>query len=458
MTIRNRLSVTFLLVVAANLILFSLAIYVTSAYLRRSDFYKRLADNAITTTRLLLEVSDVNEKLLRVIDRYNLTTLPEEQITVYDQQNRLIYASDDRPDEVMETPALLNLIRKQQEIWLVHNDRQVIGLTYTYRSRQWVIVASAYDEFGLTELQHLRTVIVIGLLISLTLVGLTGWFFADRTLKPITDVIRQVDTITVSKLDNRVRAGSDGDEIAQLAATFNRMLDRVQAAFDVQRSFVANASHELRTPLTVITGQIETTLIKPRTVEEHEAKWRSVLETMQQLNKLSNGLLHLAQVSVDESDKTFRAIEVGEVVYHAAKLLTTRMPTYHVAFLITNSSETDPPELTMVGDESLLTTAFLNLMENACKFSDQHKVEVSLAADDKWINVQFKDQGIGITKADLPYIFVPFFRAESVRHIKGHGIGLPLTQRIVQIHQGQISVVSEPDRGTEFTVTLPKNP
>lgn len=458
MTIRNRLSVTFLLVVAANLILFSLAIYITSAYLRRSDFYKRLADNAITTTRLLLEVSDVNEQLLRTIDRYNLTSLPEEQITVYDQQNRVVYASDDRPDEVLETPTLLDEIRKQQEVWLSHNDRQVIGLTYTYRSRKWVIVASAYDEFGLTELQHLRMVIAIGLLISLTLVGLTGWFFADRTLKPITDVVRQVDSITISELDKRVRAGSDGDEIAQLATTFNRMLDRLQGAFDVQRSFVANASHELRTPLTVLTGQIETTLIKRRTVEEHEAKWRSVLETMQQLNKLANGLLQLAQVSVDEANKIFREISVDEVVYQAAKLLADRRENCQVVIVINETSEADPPDLTMVGNESLLTTAFLNLMENACKFSDQKKVEVSLDATTDKITVRFTDQGIGINEADLPYIFVPFFRAESVRHIKGHGIGLPLTQRILHLHGGEIAVVSQPDKGTSFTVTLPKIP
>ncbi|WP_128545432.1 HAMP domain-containing sensor histidine kinase [Larkinella soli] len=456
MNIRTRLSINFLIVVAANLILFSMVIYVTSSYNRRSDFYKRLGDKAITTTRLLVEVSEVNERLLKLIDRNNLSALPEEQITVYDRRNRIVYSSDDRPDVVPETPELLDRIRKEREVWMQRNDRQVIGIAYNYDGRQWVIVASAYDEFGLTELYQLRTVIAVGLLVTLTLVGLTGWFYAGRSLQPITDVVRQVDAITVSKLDQRVRAGSDGDEMARLADTFNRMLDRVQAAFDIQRNFVANASHELRTPLTVITGQIETTLIKSRTVEEHEAKWRALLETMHHLNKLANGLLQLAQVSIDQTGKTFRELSVDEVVSQAARLLRTRQPDFHVGFHIGSDADADPPDLSMTGDESLLTTAFLNLMENACKFSSDKKVEVSLDADEQWVTIRFRDRGIGISPTDMPYIYVPFFRAENARHVKGHGIGLPLTQSIIQLHNGKIGVESEVNQGTEITLQLPK--
>ena len=453
MNIRARLSISFLLVVAANLIIFSLVIYVTSSYYRRSDFYKRLAEKAVATTRLF-ELSKVNEPLLRVIDKYNLTALPEEQITVYDHNNRVVYASDDRPDEIDESKELLNQIRREKEVWLQHNDRQVIGLYYTFNRQKLVIVASAYDEFGLAELYQLRAIIIVGLFISLTLVGLTGWFYAGRTLRPITDVIQQVDTITASKLNKRVKASYDGDEIDQLAHTFNRMLDRLQAAFDLQRSFVANASHELRTPLTVITGQIETTLIKPRTVEEHEAKWRAVLETIHQLNKLANGLLQLAQVSVDKADKIDREIPVDEVIYSAMKLLTTRHPDYQVTFTI--QTDTDEPDFRVTGDESLLTTAFLNLMENACKFSSREKDEVILGADDRWVLIRFKDRGLGIDKTDLPHIFEPFFRAENIRHIKGHGIGLPLTLRIAQMHNGQLAVFSEINKGTVITFKLPK--
>ncbi|CCH56114.1 histidine kinase [Fibrisoma limi BUZ 3] len=456
MNIRTRLSVNFLAVVAANVVLLSLTIYATSAYYRRVDFYNRLADKAKTTARLLIEVSDINERLLRLIDRYNLTALPEEQITVFDQENRMVYQSDLRPDEILETPTLLDRIRAEELIWMQHNERQIVGLTYPYQSKEWVIVASAYDEYGLTELYRLQTILVVGTLFSLTLMGIMGWINAGRTLRPIKDVVQQVDAITISKLDKRVRAGNDGDEIAQLATTFNRLLDRVQSAFDMQRSFVTNASHELRTPLTVITGQIETTLIKRRTVEEHEAKWRAVLETIHQINKLANGLLQLAQVSIDEASKTFRDVSVDEVVYQAARLLTTRQPDFQVAFLIQNDAESEPPDLTILGDESLLTTAFLNLMENACKFSPNKKVEVTLKADSRWVSVRFKDQGIGISETDLPHIFEPFFRAESVRHIKGHGIGLPLTQRIVQLHAGRITVLSEVNHQTIFTIRLPK--
>ncbi|MFD1141760.1 sensor histidine kinase [Larkinella insperata] len=456
MKIRARISLTFLITVAANLVVFSFVIYFISEYFRQRDFYNRLVDKAKTTASLLIEENEINSTLLQLIERKNLTSLPEEHIIIYNQQNKIMYASADTAGEMPDRNNLLARVRERKQLYLRRNRREIVGIAYTYQKQEYIIIASAYDEYGLIEMAHLRKILGFGLAFSLALVGVSGWVFAGRFLRPISNVIRQVDQIKVSNLNQRVDAGDNSDEIAQLAHTFNSMLDRVQEAFEVQRNFVANASHELRTPLTIITGQIEVTLIKRRTVEEHEAKWKSVLEVIKRLNLLANNLLELAQVSLDDTAMKFNEVSLDEAIYQATKMLTTRRPDYHVIFSFEKATEAMQSSLTVQGSPSLLISAFVNLMENGCKFSANNRVEVIMGADDQWVTIQFKDQGIGIDEADIKYIYEPFFRAENAKRIHGYGIGLPLTYRIIQLHRGQISVSSRINEGTNFLLKFPK--
>ena len=454
MRIRTRLSFTFVGVVAAILLLFSFVVYATAEYFRQRDFYLRLSDKAKTTARLLLDEAEVDTRLLRIIERNNLTALPQEQINVYDQQGRLVYSTQSR--SIVE-PVVLQRIRQKKEIFLRQNKVEIVGFTYLHHKQEYVLVASAYDQYGIEEMGHLSTIMGVGLVCSLALVGMVGWAYAGRSLRPISRVIQEVDQITASNLNRRLTAGNDQDELAQLARTFNLMLDRVQEAFEVQRNFVANASHELRTPLTIITGQIEVTLMKRRTVEEHEAKWRAALDVIQRMNKLTNNLLNLTLVSLGATPLKFSEVAVDEVIYQAAQMLMNHQEEYSVVFSFDGEVESIQPSLTIAGNKSLLYSAFFNLMENGCKFSANKQVKVTLGANNRWVTIRFEDEGIGISEADLKQIYEPFFRAQNVKRIHGHGVGLPLTYRIIQLHYGQIEVISQPEQGTTFTVRLPKS-
>lgn len=453
MKIRSRLSLTFVGVVAAILLLFSFVVYTTAEYFRQRDFYIRLSDKAKNTARLLLEEDEINTRMLQIIERNNLTALPEEQINIYDQNNRILYSTQDK---AIVGPDVLNLIRIKKEVFFRRNKAEVVGFTYLYQNKDYILVASAYDQYGIEEIGHLGTIMMVGLVCSLALVGAIGWAYAGRSLRPISEVVRQVDQITASNLNQRVTAGNDHDEIAQLAHTFNLMLDRVQEGFEVQRNFVANASHELRTPLTIITGQIEVTLLKRRTVEEHEAKWKAALEVIQRMNKLTNNLLNLTLVSLEATPLKFSEVAIDEVIYQAAQMLMNRQPDYAVVFSFDGEMEKVQPSLSIEGNKSLLYSAFFNLMENGCKFSEKKRVDVMLGANAQGVIITFRDEGAGIAEEDIKNIYEPFFRAQNVKRIHGHGVGLPLTYRIIQLHHGQIQVASELNQGTTFVVRLPK--
>ena len=222
MKIRARLSLTFVGVVAGILVLFSCIVYATSEYYRQREFYLRLSDKARTTARLLLDEDEITTRQLRIIEQNNLTALPEEQINVYDQDNQMVYATR---DSAIIKPEALNQIRKKKEVFFRQKRKEIVGFIHRHNNREYILVASAYDQYGLEEMQHLGTIMVIGLICSLALMGAVGWAYAGRSLRPISDVIRQVDRITASNLNQRVTAGNDSDEIAKLAHTFNLMLD-----------------------------------------------------------------------------------------------------------------------------------------------------------------------------------------------------------------------------------------
>ncbi|QDA61715.1 sensor histidine kinase [Hymenobacter jejuensis] len=295
----------------------------------------------------------------------------------------------------------------------------------------------------------------LGFLAGAALVGgVMGWQ-RQRTLRRLQEMAAQVEAIRVSSLYQRLSLDAKPGAEAPLLHSLNNLLTRLQNVFESQRSFVINASHKLRTPLTMITGQIEVTLIKARTAEEHEQTWRSVLQDISRLNQLSNDLLELAQLSADRFRLVPQTVALDEVIYQAGAKLKARRPSYQVKLeFAPQLDELDGP-LTVPGDAHLLEQAFLHLLENGCKFSPDRQVRVELGLDAEHAVLQFQDHGSGIAAPELPRIFEPFFRGANARQVPGHGIGLALVQGVVQLHQGSIEVAPAPEVGTTFIVRLP---
>jgi signal transduction histidine kinase len=267
-------------------------------------------------------------------------------------------------------------------------------------------------------------------------------------------VIDQVDDISITSLDLRVAEGKEDDEISKLARTFNNMLERLETAFKMQKNFIANASHELRTPLTTITGQLEVALMNTRTIAEYEQIMHSVLEDIKNLNTASNRLLLLAQASSETSEVDFRPVRVDDVIWQGAAELRKRNPDYAISVSLDDAFK-DEEQLIILGNEQLIKTALVNLMDNGCKYSENNQVRISIYPRGKQLILDFTDQGIGIEANDIPHIFEPFYRGKNTVSIRGHGIGLSLVERIIHLHRGQIQVFSLLEKGSTFEITFP---
>jgi len=451
--IHTRLALQFTYIVTFILILFSFTIYYFSADYRQYEFYSRLKNKAINTAKLLIVVKEVDYKLLKIIDRNTINTINNEKVMIFDYKDSVIYNSSDI-DSIRISKSLLDKIRRLKDVRYHEKKKEIIGLLFTNKNDQYVVISSALDNYGLEKLNNLKWIILVSFFISIGMTVYLGRIYASKALKPMSNVVNQVDKINIASLNMRVNEGNGTDEIAQLAITFNKMLERLESAFEMQRSFVSNASHELRTPLTSITGQIEVSLMKLRTHEEYEAILESVLEDIKNLNALSNGLLDLAKASSDISAIALRPLRIDEILWQTRTELIERKKDYNISIKFKELIE-DEREITVLGNEHLLKTAIVNLMDNACKFSSYKSVEIVLSVKNNYIVADFVDRGIGINQVDMENIFHPFYRAKNAKNIPGNGLGLTLTDKIIRIHHGTILVDSQLNKGTIVTIAIP---
>lgn len=451
MNIRLKLSIQFTLIVGSILLIFTVGIYFFSASYRANDYYSRLTDRAYTTARLLLDVQEVDETLLKIIDR-NTQALHQEQIYIFNDSRVLLYSNSDKP---LNNYALLKKINDTKVYRFKEQERDAVGIIYRYEGRNYIVVASANDIYGTAKLKNLKIILISGFLLSLLVVIVAGLVFAGRALDPISSVVSQVKKITASQLNLRVDEGNKNDEIAQLAITFNQMLQRIEEAFLLQQDFVSNAAHELRTPFSVLLAEIEYCLMQERDKAHYIKILNNLSLELKKLNKLSNSLLDLARIGADMSNYEPKYVRMDELLLDTCTDVLRVFNDYTINVNWEELPENDS-SLNVLGNAQLLKIAIKNLIENACKFSEDKKVTIVFLTHDNTIILKFSDSGIGIPENDMNNIFQPFYRGINSRFISGFGLGLSLTMKIIQLHQGSIQVQSVVNQGSVFTVILPK--
>ena len=452
MKIRIKLTLLFAGLFSVLLLAFALAIYFTNANEREQEYFKRLKQLAITKTNLLLEAG-VQPDVLQLIYENSLSTLPQEEVAIYDTAYHLLYHDAMDIDKYRETTGLLDSIRTRREMHYYYEDLQVNGFVYFFRGKTYVITAAARDDDGYARLKSLRLELALGFGIAILLTLLAGIVFSRKALQPVSKMVDKVAEISASRMDLRLSEGNGKDEIAELALTFNRMLDRLEQSFDAQKQFVSNISHELRTPLAAIIAEAEVSAIKERTPEEYRATLRLLLQDARRLSRLSGDLLDLAKANYDTYGLSFKELRLDETLMDARQVILQANPGYRVDLVFEKDIE-DGDRIVLVGNEYLLKVAFSNLIENACKFSSDHRCSIGIGFTNGKTILRFRDTGIGIPAEDLATIFTPFFRGANKRYAPGNGIGLSLTQRIVTLHQGTITVESRQGEGSTFIISF----
>lgn len=443
------------MITAAILLFFAGVIYLSAKKDREKEFYSLLKKEAVTKVNLFLNAK-VNAQTLQSIYRNNRKTINEVEVAIYDPTFRLLYHDAVDIDFVKESRQLMENIMRNKEVAFFQDKWQVVGLRYEIGGKTYIVTAAAFDQYGYTKLENLLRNSLFIFIISLLFIVLFALFFTNKALNPVKEMIRKAQLISASNLDLRIVTLSKGDELAELAETFNDMLRRLEKSFESQKSFVSNISHELRTPLSAMIVELELALSHTALDrKEYRKAIGNALNDTQKLVRLSNSLLDLAKASYDPSEITFKTIRLDEILLDATRQVQQTRKDYKIELSFKNVPDTEE-DILVYGNEYLLKVAFINLIENACKFSPDQTGYITIDFDEKYIHLIFQDNGIGIAEEELPHIFTAFYRGANQSFTAGHGIGLPLTKKIIDLHHAEIKIVSVLEKGTSVKVIIPK--
>ena len=449
MNIKLALTLRFVAIVTLIMAGFSYVVYKSFISYTDTEYTLRLSDRTTAIADVLLDTE--RQDSLNYLPAENL--LIRQKISIYTLAQKRI--TNNKTSVFTADTTVLAKIKTQTSFSAVVSDTHFVGYLFNHNNNTFYIVGSAVDENRIQQSSSLARILSLLFFVGILFSGIIGFLFANLALSPIKEVIKDVDKITANSLFKRLKSTHKNDEIGALNDTFNKMLDRLETSFVMQKNFVSNASHEFRTPITAIKGQIDVLLMQERTKEEYINTIQSVSDDINHFMELMQSLSELAKANMDGLSDQNNNIPIIEVIAEVRAELIKSKPRYRINLNIENIPEFEH-ENYVIGNESLLKSAFKNVIENACKFSPDQKCDVRIWFADKQIQVKITDEGIGIAPEELPHIFEPFYRANDTRGIAGHGIGLSLVKKIIELHSGVIEVNSTQSKGTELLIKLPQ--
>jgi heavy metal sensor kinase len=334
------------------------------------------------------------------------------------------------------------------------DDEPVRILNYQYsaygKTFDITLAESLVDSFEI--LDAFRRYLLISIPAIIVVLCLIAWQSARTSLRPLSSFSRMIERITHKNLTGRIDLKTTVRELANIAESFNAMLDRLNRVFESQKRFAADASHELKTPVSVARTLCDVALQRPRTAKEYADSLREIQSSLQSTTKLINDLLSLSRLDAGLiSSKELTPVSLKDCIINAIELTKVIAAEKRVKVTV----ETDE-ELFVGGSRTALNEAFLNLLENAVRYNrDQGSVSISGRKANGKVIVVVSDTGIGIQRNDVDRIFERFYRADTVRNIAGTGLGLSIVKSVVEFHSGEIAVESEPGKGSSFETTFP---
>ena len=385
--------------------------------------------------------------------------LKSDYINILDVHGRLIIRSENFNDEISalfrsKFPLSLNYAVFKN----IRNNNyrlRAINLPFLYGNRNLLVIQIGTPLDGLLRiLNQLLYFIGGGILFILGLTSFLGSFFARRILKPVLNVTNIVDDISHKDLNLRIPEVAADEEMKRLIRSCNAMIERLEKSFEHVNEFSSHVAHELKTPLAIIRGEVELALSEPRDVDEYQRVLEVSLEEINRLIKIIKDLLLLARLDYNPEVFQFETIRLKtflEEIHEYSSILAEEKGQTSDLRLIDAPCE-------IMGDKVHLRRLFLNLINNAVKFTPTGgKINITIDIKDNLAMIAVSDTGVGIPAQDQKMIFEKFFRSHShgQRSAPGSGLGLSIARSIAKAHQGDIIVSSRPGEGTTFTVILP---
>ena len=457
-SVRIRLTLWYAGVLAVSLIVFAVLVY----YAADNIFYARqdelLRSTAVTVASAYVQELE-EEKSVAIANEVVLAQMvfPNRYVEVVDNAGRAVAWSGNLSGRQLTIPeSALAEARQQDGSFVVLNDLRVAVVPLSAEPNNQLGFAIVAEPLSVVEvgLRRLRRHFLFGAPLVLLFASAGGYFLARKSLAPIAVMNQQTQRISAENLSARLDVANPRDEVGQLALTINALLARLDAAFQEQRRFIADASHELRTPLAILRGETEVALQQDRGTTDYQESLALIKDEAERLSRIVENLFLLARQPVDAATMTREMVRLDQLVTACARAASVLAVQKGLRLQLQDNLEA----ITVTGDEEMLKRMLLNLLDNAVKYTPEGGViSIDLRSQDGHARIVVTDTGIGISVEDQPRIFDRFFRVDKARSraLGGAGLGLSIARWIVAGHGGVLSVESAPGRGSAFRVELP---
>lgn len=336
---------------------------------------------------------------------------------------------------------------KKEPIRILQKETEFEGMPVTIYAAEDITV-------HLEVLANSQWILIMIFPLAIIIFGIGTFWIARLSLKPLEEFSEEVSMITHTNLDKKIVMKNSPKELEGLTFSFNNMLDRIKNAFEVEKFIISEASHKLKTPVTVIKSYCDVILQKEREKAQYIETLESVRRVAKNIANLIKGILSLANLDSGHlSMQNNREISLNNFLLDAIELTKYQGEQKNINFKVHLDND-----VKVNGDEDKLTEAFVNIIGNAYKYNnDNGSITVTTSNNCTKTEICIKDTGIGINEDEIDKIFERFYRSESVKNIDGSGLGLKIASRIIESHNGSISVNSKAGEGTEFKIVLPCN-
>ena len=457
LSIRAKLTLWYFSLAALVLAAFAVAIYVYFSRGLLNTIDASLRNHAERIAQAVGHPSAIEEPT-----NPGVLILAPQFVSVLDREGKVTDQILDA--EGHEVPVITSALERAATEWKPQFDEASLSPTEHVRIITWPALDEEGGTFFVVVGQSLRDIqpverqlvllLVVANPLALLLASLGGLWLANKALSPVDRLTRAAERIGRGNLSERVEEHRSQDEIGRLAATFNKMIGRLEHAFERERRFTADASHELKTPLAVLRGDIEVALRRERTPEEYRRVLQSSLEEIARLTMLTEDLLTLARSDAGESVLDLEQVQLDQLAAAARAYIAPLAASAGVALTY------DPPISPVIieGDQKRLKQLLVNLLDNAIKYTAAGgSARLSLLVEDSRAVIEVTDTGRGIPASALPHVFERFYRQTDPRdsRVTGFGLGLAISKWIVDAHGGSIEAHSSEGQGSRFTVRLP---
>lgn len=453
MNIRKKIAFTYVALSTFSTLLLCIVVLILFRENNQYYFLKRLEDRAKIVASIHFQNDPEKIRYYTELKKNGLEELIEEEeyVLKINSRNSFEYnTSLNLPNE------FYTKILKEGKDWFEMDNKYYLGQVFTSNEQQYIVIIGARDRKGNTTTIYIVQILLFSGIGFVLLAYLLGRFFAKRVIDPVARITKEVNRISASNLHNRLPEVKNADEISDLTHTFNDMLDRLETSFEIQANFINNASHELKTPITTIIAESEIMLLKERAVPEYINSLENIYNQASRLGNLTESLLKLTQTGYDGKKQVLDIARIDELLLEVKSDIDKIFPENRVSIKL-NAVPQNSNLLLIPCNKPLLELAINNIITNGVKYSDNNEVFVTLSTNEEFIKISINDIGIGIPPEDIPHLYEPFFRGKIAARYTGYGLGLPLAMKIIRMHDGELQVQSEQNKGTIVTITFKKS-